>query len=81
MINMDTWQFAQEYSGKLFWKIGWILLLISILLPFFVYGATSDSIAWLSLGLIAVQTIVLIASLFPVQRALKHTFTDDGKRR
>ena len=23
MKNMDTWKFAHEYCGKLWWKIGW----------------------------------------------------------
>ena len=30
MKNMDTWKFAHEYCGRLWWKIGWGMLLPSV---------------------------------------------------
>ena len=27
--NMETWKFAHDYCGRLWWKWGWILLIIS----------------------------------------------------
>ena len=27
MKNMDTWKFAHDYCGKLWWKIGWVMIL------------------------------------------------------
>ncbi len=39
---MDTWLFAHYHSGKLWWRIGWgiLVLLIIIHLPF--YRASDD---------------------------------------
>lgn len=37
MKNMDTWKFAHDYYGRLCWKIGLIMLILSIVvhLPFY----------------------------------------------
>ena len=32
MKNMDTWKFAHEYCGKLWWKIGCIMIILSALI-------------------------------------------------
>lgn len=81
MLNMDTWQFAHHHCGKRWWIIGWILLLptVAIHIPF--YGKGEDTIGWICIGVLAVQLTVLIASIFPTERALKKTFREDGTRR
>ncbi|MGN0311672.1 MAG: SdpI family protein, partial [Lachnospiraceae bacterium] len=38
MMNMDTWNFAHDYCGRLWWKIGWIMLVPSILIHIPLYG-------------------------------------------
>lgn len=81
MKNLDTWRFAHEYCGKLWWKLGWITLVPSALamLPF--YGASSDAQGIASVVILTVQMIVLIASIFPTEAALKRTFEKDGTRK
>ena len=81
MMNMDTWNFAHDYCGRLWWKIGWIMLVPSILIHIPLYGKSANAIGIACGLLITVQTIVLIVSIFPTERALKRTFTDSGKRR
>lgn len=81
MMNMDTWNFAHDYCGRLWWKIGWIMLVPSILIHVPLYGKSDNAIGIVCGILITVQTIVLIVSIFPTERALKRTFTDSGKRR
>ncbi len=44
MKNMETWKFAHEYSGRLWWEVGWILLLPSIVVHIPVYGASDNMI-------------------------------------
>ena len=73
MKNMDTWHFAHHYCGKLWWRIGWI-----ILVPF--YGASDDAIGIVGLILTFIQIAVLIGSIFPTEKALKRTFTEEGLR-
>lgn len=81
MKNRDTWKFAHEYCGKLWWKIGWILLVPSILAHLPLYGANDDTIGMAGTILMTIQVVLLIASLFPTERALKRTFTNEGLRR
>lgn len=81
MKNMDTWKFAHEYSGRLWWKIGWILILPSAVVHIPVYGASDNAISIAGGVLVTVQIVILIASIFPTENALKRTFREDGTRR
>lgn len=81
MRNMDTWKFAHEYCGKLWWKIGWITLIPSIIIHIPFYGTEDNTIGVVGGILVTIQVIILIASIYPTERALKRNFTDDGIRR
>ena len=81
MRNMDTWKFAHEYCGKLWWKLGWITLIptIAIQIPFF---HNNEDVVGIVGGIICtIHTILLIVSIFPTEAALKKTFHEDGTRR
>ena len=80
MKNMDTWKFAHDYCGRLWWKIGWIMLIVSVIIHFPVYGMSDDVIGWTGGILCSIQCIVLIVSIFPTERALKKTFNKEGIR-
>lgn len=81
MRNMDTWRFAHEYCGKLWWKIGWITLIPSIIIHIPFYGTEDNTIGLVGGILVTIQVIILIASVYPTEKALKRNFTDDGIRR
>lgn len=81
MKNMDTWKFAHEYCGKLWWKIGWIILIPSIMVPIPFYKTGDNTIGAAGGILVTIQVIILTVSIFPTERALKRNFTDDGVRR
>ena len=76
--NMDTWKFAHEHCGRIWWKVGLVMLVLTVLahLPF--YHADEDTIGNLCLIVMAVQMIALIGSIFPTEWALKRTFHEDG---
>lgn len=81
MKNMDTWKFAHEYCGQLWWKIGWIILIPSILVQLPFMQSSEDVVGMIGGGLCIVQCILLIVSIFPTENALKRTFFEDGSRR
>lgn len=81
MKNMDTWQFAHNYCGRLWQKVGIIMLVPSLLVHIPFYHSDENAIGLLSAILMTVQCMVLIASVFPTESALKKTFFDDGTRR
>ena len=79
MKNKETWQFAHGYCGKIWYTAG-RLLLLSVLPMFLVIGKSEDVIGNLGLIIITVQTIFLVSSFFPTERALKKTFDKNGNR-
>lgn len=81
MRNTDTWKYAQEYCGYLWWKSGWILLLFSVIVHFPLYHCSDDQIGTAGGILCMVQCVILIIPIFFTERALKRKFTDEGVRR
>lgn len=81
MKNMDTWKFAHEYCGQLWWRIGFIMIVPSVVIHIPLYHSDDNTIGIVALILEAIQVIVLIASIFPTEAALKKRFNDDGTRR
>ena len=49
---------------------------ILVHIPF--YGASDDMIGIVGLILVTVQTIIIIVSIIPTERALKNTFPEEG---
>lgn len=81
IINKDTWNFAHNVCGKLWWKAGWIIILPSIVVQFPFLHSSHDTIGMVGLVLCIIQCAVLLGSILPVERALKRTFHDDGTRK
>lgn len=81
MKNKDTWEFAHKYFGKIWYRCGWILLDVSVVVKLFTIGQSEDIIGWMGVILVHVQMVVLIVGIIPTERALKKTFDKDGNRR
>jgi uncharacterized membrane protein len=81
MKNMDTWKFAHDYCGRLWWKMGWIMLIPSIIIQLPIYNSADNTIGMVGGILCTVQCVFLIISIFPTETALRKNFTDEGIRR
>ena len=81
MKNMDTWKFAHDYCGRLWWKIGFIMLALSVLIQIPFFHSKEHIIGIVGAVLCTIQVIVLVVSIFPTETALKKEFFEDGKRR
>lgn len=77
MKNDETWKFAHDYCGRLWIKLGFVLIIPTIIamLPF-VHGSVKN-IAIVTLIAQFIQVLVLILSVIPVESALKKNFEDD----
>ncbi len=80
MKNDETFKFSQKLAGKYWFPSGLILLFPSLVAMYFVIGKDKNTIAWIGLVVVAVQMIVLLIPMIPVERALKNNFDKDGKR-
>lgn len=81
MKNRDTWDFAHRYAGKIWFVCGCAMIPLVVILLLLVFDKDEDVIGNVGLILTAIQIAVLTGTIFPVERMLKKTFDDDGKRR
>lgn len=80
MKNRDTWEFAHRYCGKLWYRCGMVMLPVSVAAMFFTIGR-NENVTGIAGGIIcAVQTIILIGSVYPTEKALKMNFDKNGQR-
>lgn len=78
MKNKDTWEFAHKYFGKLCYKTGLVVLLVSVVAMLFLLGKDTETIGRLGAIICLFQCIPLIAIIFPTEKALKDKFGEDG---
>ena len=80
MKNDETWTFAQERWGRQCWRAGWWFLILSFLVAILqTQPARQHGIyvgAW-----IAVQAVLTLGTILPVERALKNTYDEFGHRK
>ena len=81
MKNKDTWDFAHKYFGKRWFRLGWLLIPISVIPMLFVIGKGEDIIGTVGMVVMVIDLILLIAPIFPTERALKKVFDKDGNKR
>ena len=81
MKNDDTWQFAHEYCGRLWWRVGFIMLIATAIVHIPFYNSSEDTIGIVAAIVMTVQVVVLMLSIIPTEMALKKTFNDDGSRK
>ena len=81
MKNKDTWKFAHDYCGRLWLKLGIILSVPTFFAQIPLINCADNIIGTATIIIETVQLGVLIGSICPVERALKRTFDDNGKRR
>lgn len=81
MKSQEAWEFAHKYVGELWFKLGIITIIISLIFLFilsFTNDATAEKmfVAW-SL----IQAILLIIPIIPTEIALKKNFDNYGKQK
>ena len=81
MKNEETWEFAHRYCGQLWIKLGFIILIISIIFSLIAFTYDDKAQGIMDLTLVTIQTIALIVSIFPVEKELKKNFDKNGDRR
>lgn len=79
--NQQTWNFAHHYCGKLWWKVGWAMCFLTLLIILVVMGK-GDTVVGCVTGIwIGLQCVVMIATIPVVERALKRRFDRNGNLR
>ena len=80
MKNADTWEFAHKYAGKLWTVLSLVILPVSVIVMLLCLGKSTDTVGYVGGAIEIIQVILLITSIFPVEKALRKNFDKDGKR-
>lgn len=78
--NKDTWIFAHKYCGKVWYRIGLILLVLTIIPMIFIIGKSVDEIGKVGGIIVGIQLVCIILSIIPTEVALRKNFDKNGKR-
>ncbi|MCI5911825.1 MAG: SdpI family protein [Oscillospiraceae bacterium] len=81
MKNDDTWKFANEICGKLWWRIGWILFFSTILIFLIIIKFSDSTSTFITIFLMTVECLMIVLSIILVEKAMKKTFDKDGNRK
>lgn len=80
MINLDTWNFAHKYCGKIWIVIGSIMLPICLVIMLLIMKEDNSIVGALGAFITIIEIVPLIYSINPVEKALKKNFDEDGNR-
>ena len=81
MKNQDTWLFAHQYCGRLWFRWGLVLLPFTVLPLLLTIGKPAGTVGAVGTVVCLLQMISLVGCIFPTEAALKRTFDKDGNRR
>lgn len=81
MKNKMTWDFAQRYAGKVWYKISRIMLPLSILPMLLVIGKEIGTVGTVGLWVSMAQAAVMLGTIPVVEHALKKNFDKNGTRK
>nr|WP_325211891.1 SdpI family protein [uncultured Oscillibacter sp.] len=81
MRNRQTWEFAQRYSGRFWYRAGQPVLVVSLLWMALLFGREVDAVGNFGMILTGLQMVPLLAVIPVTERALKREFDDFGRKR
>lgn len=81
MKNEDTWIFAHLHFGKIWYRAGWVTLVVTVIVMLCLLGKDEDMVGSLGGVLCMVQMIPLLVPIFFTESALRKTFDKNGNRK
>ena len=79
--TQDTWNFAHHFCGKLWLICGLVSIPFSLVPVWLVVDKSKEVVSMTGLIVLGIQVVVLLATLIPVERALKNHFDEFGRPR
>ena len=81
MRNEETWEYAHRFFGKLWFRFGIAVGLISIIVLFFFIGKDKDTVGFAGMIICYVQLVEMLLPVIPTELALRRRFDKYGNRR
>lgn len=80
MQNQETWKFAHHYFGKLWFLLGWPILIATIGVMWLLYSKEINILSIAGILVTLIQLIIILITIVLTERALKHNFDHNGNR-
>ena len=81
MRNEETWEYSHRFFGKLWFRFGIAVGLISIIVLFFFIGKDKDTVGFAGMIICYVQLIAMLLPVIPTELALRRRFDKYGNRK
>ena len=81
MMNEETWKFANEYFGKVWYRCGLLSAPLSVITIAIVFGKGTETVGTVGGIITMIQMIPLVGAIIPTEIALKKNFDENGRRR
>ena len=81
MRNEETWEYAHRFFGKLWFRFGIAVGLISIIVLFFFIGKDKDTVGFAGMIICYVKLVAMLLPVIPTELALRRRFDKNGNRK
>lgn len=80
MKNRQTWNYAHQVCGKLWFWVGAVMLPLSLLAMLPALDRDVEATGMWLVGVVGVQVVIMVSTILPVEGALKRKFDKYGRR-
>ena len=81
MKNEETWEYANRFFGKLWFRLGIAVGVISIIALFFFIGKDKDTVGFVGMIIDYVQLAAMLLPVIPTEISLRRRFDKYGNRK
>ena len=81
MMNEETWRFANQYFGKVWYLCGLISVPLSVIATALVFGKGTETVGMIGGIITMLQMIPLVGAIISTESALKKNFDENGRRK
>ena len=81
MRNGETWKFANEYFGKVWYRCGLLSAPLSVIAIAIVFGKGTETVGTVGGIITMIQMIPLAGVIITTEIALKNNFGENGRRK
>ena len=81
MMNEETWRFANQYFGKVWYLCGLLSAPLSVIAMAIVFEKGTETMSTVGFIITMIQTIPLVGAMISTEIALKKNFDENGRRK
>ena len=81
MRNEETWKFANQYLGKVWYLCGLLSAPLSVIAMAIVFEKGTETMSTVGFIITMIQTTPLVGAMISTEIALKKNFDENGRRR